>query len=87
MKKIIHFQIPLNEYGTPAIPLDTFRAFMKYVSDVIGDEYYVIATPLIPDNKKDIINIDFDSLKDTSEKDLAEVINSKIEENLNNNGE
>ena len=56
MKKIIHFQIPLNEYGTPAIPLDTFRAFMKYVSDVIGDEYYVIATPLIPENKKDIIH-------------------------------
>lgn len=86
MKKIIHFQIPLDERGTPAIPLDIFRYFMKYVSDVIGDEYYVIATPLIPENKKDIINIDFDNFKDISEKDFVELINSKIKENLNNEG-
>ena len=51
MKNILHFQIPLGNRGIKddlSIRPEILGGFMKIAQKVLGNEYYVVASPFIP---------------------------------------
>ena len=59
-KPIIHFQIPHDENGEPAVELATVDLFMSAVAECIGkDKCHYIATPF----NIDIIGADVEKVK------------------------
>lgn len=78
MKKIIHFQIPFDEKGL-LLDVNTVSIFMNKVKEIVGNDYYIIITPLTPVNSDCIYNIPLNSLKDMPVNDWDEFIYSEID--------
>lgn len=76
MNKVIHMKIPTNEYGF-MLPVKTVLEFIKITSDILGDEYKLIATPFdveCVDGDAKVITID---CKLYSYNELKEIIDGR----------
>jgi len=45
MKKILHFQIAVNERGQPIVPMEWTVKFINIAQSRIGNDWAVIASP------------------------------------------
>lgn len=79
-KKIVHFQIPYNENGYSNVPVEELREFLKVARDVLGEDYCVLTTPLIPMDEN-IENVNLESLNKIPVNDWDSFILEKVRDN------
>jgi hypothetical protein len=79
-KKILHFQIPIDKYGSTLTSAETIIFTLNKIEKIIPKYYKVIASPFKITIDKKTITIDTSNLKDISnEKEWLELITNMIE--------
>lgn len=78
-KKILHFQIPTNNYGI-TISTQEIASFVRLTQKILPKYYKVIASPFEITIDKKTITIDKSNLKDISDKkEWIELMTNMIE--------
>ena len=77
MKNILHFQVPLNSNGEIAIRAKDLGTFISLTKNLLGEDYYVIASPCIPSllSSESLLNFD---MKQVNVEELIKLIQEII---------
>ena len=79
-KKILHFQIPIDKYGSTLISAETINFSLDKIEKILPRYYKVIASPFEITIDKKTITIDTSNLKDISNnEEWVKLITNMIE--------
>lgn len=79
-KKILHFQIPINEYGGTLMPAESINMLVKQNQKILPKYYKVIASPFKITINKKTVTINKSNLKNiNNEKEWIELMTNIIE--------
>jgi hypothetical protein len=73
MKKILHFQLPINNRGSILIPMELAGKFINLAQNRVGNEWAVIASPCVASVLEDDGNFKNFVLSNISEEELLEL--------------
>lgn len=79
MKKIVHFQIPYNNNGDFVFDYKTVSDFYHILKEQLGEDYYVVVSPLEPEISEYLKNIPMEDLVDISYNKWIEYVKSIME--------
>lgn len=79
MKKIAHFQIPYNNNGDFVFDCKTVNDFYHILKEQLGEDYYVVVSPLEPEISEYLKNIPMEDLVDISYNKWIEYVKGIIE--------
>ena len=79
MKKIAHFQIPYNNDGKFMFDYKTVNNFYRILEEKLGEDYYVVVSPLEPEISEYLKNIPMEDLVDISYNKWTEYVKSIME--------
>lgn len=76
MKKIAHFQIPYNNDGNFMFDYETVNSFSRILREKLGEDYYVVISPLEPEISEYLKNISMEDLVDIPYNKWTEYVKS-----------
>lgn len=79
MKKIAHFQIPYNNDGGFMFDCETVNNFYHILKEQLGEDYYVVVSPLEPEISEYLKNIPMGNLVDISYNKWTEYVKGIME--------
>lgn len=79
MKKIAHFQIPYNNDGGFVFDCETVNKFYHILKEQLGEDYYVVVSPLEPEISEYLKNIPMEDLVDISYNKWIEYVKGIME--------
>lgn len=79
MKKIAHFQIPYNNDGDFMFDYETVNNFYHILKEQLGEDYYVVVSPLEPEISEYLKNISMEDLVDISYNKWTEYVKGIME--------
>lgn len=79
MKKIAHFQIPYNNNGDFVFDFKTVNDFYHILKEQLGEDYYVVISPLEPEISEYLKNIPMEDLVDISYNKWIEYVKGIME--------
>lgn len=79
MKKIAHFQIPYNNNGGFVFDFETVNNFYHILKEQLGEDYYVVVSPLEPEISEYLKNIPMEDLVDISYNKWTEYVRGIME--------
>lgn len=79
MKKIVHFQIPYNNNGDFVFDYKTVNDFYHILKEQLGEDYYVVVSPLEPEISEYLKNIPMEDLVDISYNKWIEYVKGIME--------
>ena len=79
MKKIAHFQIPYNNDGGFVFDCKTVNDFYRILKEQLGEDYYVVVSPLEPEISEYLKNIPMEDLVDISYNKWIEYVKGIME--------
>lgn len=79
MKKIAHFQIPYNNDGDFMFDYETVNNFYHILKEQLGEDYYVVVSPLEPEISEYLKNIPMEDLVDISYNKWIEYVKGIME--------
>ena len=79
MKKIAHFQIPYNNNGGFVFDFKTVNNFYHILKEQLGEDYYVVVSPLEPEISEYLKNIPMEDLVDISYNKWTEYVRGIME--------
>lgn len=79
MKKIAHFQIPYNNNGDFVFDYKTVNDFCHILKEQLGEDYYVVVSPLEPEISEYLKNVPMEDLVDISYNKWTEYVRGIME--------
>lgn len=89
-KKVIHMQIPIDEYGRMLVEAETINYFKKQLKDALPEGYEVVSTPFMLEElteKEDTIIGDSKVASPKTIEDVVKLYVRKTQREIENRGE
>ena len=77
-KKIIHFQVPMDEDGQPVMTIEDMGNFVGNVRKVLPKDYLVLCSPLKVSIDGDTVKFDIRELEDKIPSEMIELIKNTV---------